>query len=53
MPVGPMIDRSRKGDYGVMRKSDRSVALKGDRLKPVVEAEAAPTEQQPDAGQPS
>ena len=51
LPFGPMIDRSRKGDYGVMRKSDRAVALKGDRLKPVVEAEAVPTKQRPDAGQ--
>src|SRR5262249_40478057 len=30
--AGPMVDRSRKGDYGVAR--DRLVALKGDRLHP-------------------
>ena len=30
--AGPMVDRSRKGDYGVAR--DRLMALKGDRLKP-------------------
>jgi hypothetical protein len=29
--AGPMVDRSRKGDYGVAR--DRLMALKGDRLK--------------------
>jgi hypothetical protein len=32
-PEGPMIDRSRKGDYGGAYKSDRVVGLKGDRLK--------------------
>ncbi|MEA2950229.1 MAG: hypothetical protein QOI40_5559, partial [Alphaproteobacteria bacterium] len=32
--AGPMVDRSRKGDYGIARKDDRLVALKGDRLKP-------------------
>ena len=30
---GPTVDRSRKGDYGVARNSDRAIALKGDRLK--------------------
>src|SRR5262249_57944863 len=29
--AGPMVDRSRKGDYGVAR--NRLIALKGDRLK--------------------
>ena len=33
-PAGPLIDRSRKGDYGGVYKSDRVVGLKGDRLKP-------------------
>ena len=31
--AGPVIDRTRKGDYGVAAKDDRRVALKGDRLK--------------------
>src|SRR5262249_5860601 len=30
--AGPMVDRSRKGDYGVAR--DRLIVLKGDRRKP-------------------
>ena len=31
--AGPVIDRTRKGDYGVARDGDRRVARKGDRLK--------------------
>ena len=36
--AGPVIDRTRKGDYGVARDGDRRVARKGDRLqvKPAV-----------------
>jgi hypothetical protein len=41
--AGPMVDRSRKGDYGVGR--DRLLALKGDRLKPVRPADVAPDEE--------
>jgi hypothetical protein len=37
--AGPMVDRSRKGDYGVAR--DRLMALKGDRLKPGRPADVA------------
>ena len=32
--AGPMVDRSRKGDYGVAGSGDRVIALKSDRLKP-------------------
>ncbi len=32
--AGPMVDRSRKGDYGVAGSGDRLIALKSDRLKP-------------------
>src|SRR6516164_513865 len=32
--AGPMVDRSRKGDYGVAAGGDRLIALKADRLKP-------------------
>src|SRR5215472_4537936 len=32
--AGPMVDRSRKGDYGVAGRGDRLIALKSDRLKP-------------------
>jgi cell wall hydrolase len=32
--AGPMVDRSRKGDYGVAGSGDRLIAFKGDRLKP-------------------
>jgi Cell Wall Hydrolase len=39
-PAGPLIDRSRKGDYGGASKSDRVVGLKGDRLKPNAPASA-------------
>jgi hypothetical protein len=31
--AGPVIDRTRKGDYGVAANDDRRVAVKGDRLK--------------------
>src|SRR5262249_2816906 len=31
--AGPMVDRSRKGDYGVAGGGDRLIALKGDRLR--------------------
>src|SRR6266566_508519 len=31
--AGPMVDRSRKGDYGVAGGGDRLIALKGARLK--------------------
>jgi hypothetical protein len=41
--AGPMVDRSRKGDYGVGR--DRLLALKGDRLKPREPADVAPDEE--------
>jgi Cell Wall Hydrolase len=30
MRTGPMVDRSRKGDFGVVRRDDRAAALKGD-----------------------
>jgi hypothetical protein len=38
--TGPVVDRSRKGDYGVTFGGDRLVAIKGDRLKPA-QAEVA------------
>src|SRR5262245_46826114 len=41
--AGPMVDRSRKGDYGVAR--DRLLALKGDRLKPSSPADVVPDEE--------
>jgi Cell Wall Hydrolase len=41
--AGPMVDRSRKGDYGVAR--DRLIALKGDRLKPERPADVVPDEE--------
>jgi Cell Wall Hydrolase len=41
--AGPMVDRSRKGDYGVAR--DRLLALKGDRLKPSSDADVVPDEE--------
>jgi spore germination cell wall hydrolase CwlJ-like protein len=44
--AGPMVDRSRKGDYGVARGGDRLIALKGDRLKPASPAEVMPAEEQ-------
>ena len=40
--AGPVIDRTRKGDYGVAAKDDRRVALKGDRLKVRPAGEAVP-----------
>src|SRR5262249_4487590 len=40
--AGPMVDRSRKGDYGVAR--DRLIALKSDRLKPARPIDAIPQE---------
>jgi len=40
--AGPMVDRSRKGDYGVAR--DRLIVLKGDRLKPARPIDAIPQE---------
>jgi len=39
---GPMVDRSRKGDYGVAGRGDRLIALKGDRLKPPPATEVEP-----------
>jgi hypothetical protein len=36
--AGPLVDRSKKGDYGVARKADRQMALKGDRLAPIPQA---------------
>jgi hypothetical protein len=40
--AGPMVDRSRKGDYGVAGGGERLLALKGDRLKPAPMIEVAP-----------
>ena len=40
--AGPMVDRSRKGDYGVA--GDRLIALKGDRLKAARTADSADEE---------
>src|SRR5262249_27845152 len=40
--AGPMVDRSRKGDYGVAGGGDRLIALKGDRLKPAPATEVLP-----------
>jgi hypothetical protein len=48
--VGPVIDRSRKGDYGVASKDDRRVALKGDRLKARPQGEVVPDDQLPAQG---
>ena len=48
--AGPVIDRSRKGDYGVAAKDDRRVALKGDRLKARPAGEVAPDDGQPAQG---
>src|SRR5262249_32890882 len=42
--AGPMVDRSRKGDYGVAGSGDRLIALKSDRLKP-----PSPTKVMPNA----
>jgi hypothetical protein len=43
--AGPMVDRSRKGDYGVAGSGDRLIAFKGDRLKPSPATEAMPNAQ--------
>ncbi len=40
--AGPMVDRSRKGDYGVAGSGDRLIAFKGDRLKPPPATEVMP-----------
>jgi Cell Wall Hydrolase len=40
--AGPMVDRSRKGDYGVAGSGDRLIALKSDRLKPPPATAAMP-----------
>jgi len=40
--AGPMVDRSRKGDYGVVGGGDRLIALKGDRLKSAPTTEVTP-----------
>jgi Cell Wall Hydrolase len=48
--AGPVIDRSRKGDYGVASKDDRRVALKGDRLKVRPPGEIAPDDRNPAQG---
>jgi hypothetical protein len=48
--AGPVIDRSRKGDYGVAAKDDRRVALKGDRLKARPQGEVAPEDGPPAQG---
>jgi Cell Wall Hydrolase len=47
--AGPMVDRSRKGDYGVAR--DRLIVLKGDRLQPARPANVAGEENSSLAGQ--
>src|SRR6266566_4970912 len=47
--AGPMVDRSRKGDYGVAR--DRLLALKGDRLKPTRRADVDDERQGPSLAQ--
>jgi hypothetical protein len=43
--AGPMVDRSRKGDYGVAGSGDRLIAFKGDRLKPPPGTEVMPNAQ--------
>jgi hypothetical protein len=50
---GPVIDRSRKGDYGGGPGGDRRVAAKGDRLKPVPPAELPHDDEEPEAQGPS
>src|SRR5262245_13911541 len=47
--AGPMVDRSRKGDYGVTR--DRLIALKGDRLQPARPVDAIADERAPSLAQ--
>ncbi len=49
---GPVVDRSKKGDFGVARKEDRVTALKGDRLKPVSKPQAAQAAVEPPADEP-
>ena len=49
--AGPMVDRSRKGDYGVAGGGDRLIALKADRLKPPPATEASVDAAKP-AGEP-
>src|SRR5262249_3920808 len=49
LPGGAIVDRSRKGDFGVARAGDRVVAHKGDRLKPAPQPEAAPEQQRAEA----
>src|SRR5262249_15278365 len=44
--AGPMVDRSRKGDYGVAGNGDRLIALKGDRLKSAPPAAVIPDQKQ-------
>ncbi len=41
MPGGLMIDRARKGDYGFAPIGGRSLALKGDLLKPPASTDTA------------
>jgi hypothetical protein len=49
--AGPVIDRSRKGDYGVAaQKDERRVVLKGDRLKTRPQGEAVPDDGPPAQG---
>jgi spore germination cell wall hydrolase CwlJ-like protein len=45
---GPLVDRSKKGDFGVARKEDRAAALKGDRLA-AANPQAVPVEKPPQA----
>src|SRR5262249_24307287 len=40
--AGPVVDSSRKGDYGVAGGGDGLIALKGDRLKPAPTTEVMP-----------
>ena len=44
--AGPMVDRSRKGDYGVAGNGDRLIVLKGDRLKSAPPAAVIPDQKQ-------
>jgi hypothetical protein len=46
--AGPMVDRSRKGDYGVAGSGDRLIAFKGDRLKPSPATDVMPNAQPQD-----
>ena len=47
---GPVIDRSRKGDYGTSLGADRRVASKGDRLKPAPPVDVPHDEEQQSQG---